>query len=422
MKHNFIWMHLDAATEKGGGAEDPVLIAIKELGTNHKAQIEGVNGELKKAKEELQEEISSAKGTSQKALEKAEAIEAKMATSNFGGGAGAPQTFYNELGQKLSARANDLKEFKLSKKGFGAVELQEKAVGNMGSSTNLTGSYFVTPTQVPGVFQKPFESAHMRDFLPVGQTNSNTIRYIVDNGGEGGPTTVAEAGTKPQIDRDLEIKDSPVRKIATYFRVPEEMIDDIPYLQGFLAAIGVEEVMLVEDTQILYGDGTGQNLSGFNTLGTAFAAGTSVIGASANEFDVIGAAKKQIRVSKIGGNLVALINPVNYYDMRYKRKDTTNNYIFMGGGNGIDPGLNWDGVRIVEHTAVTAGDFFVFSPSAAMIFDRAGITVRFYDQDQDNAIKNLITIVIEKRLALAVYRPLGIIKGTFATAITDLTS
>jgi HK97 family phage major capsid protein len=108
--------------------------------------------------------------------------------------------------------------------------------------------------------------------------------------------------------------------------------------------------------------------------------------------------------------------------MRYKRKDTTNNYLFMGGGNGIDPGLNWDGVRIVEHTAVTAGDFFVFSPRAAMIFDRSGTSVRFYDQDQDNAIKNLITIVIEKRLALPIYYPTAIIKGTIAAAITDLTS
>ncbi len=232
---------------------------------------------------------------------------------------------------------------------------------------------------------------------------------------------VAESAAKPQMDRDLEIKDSPVRKIATHMRLPEEMVDDIPYLQSFLVQIGIEEVMIVEDNQILYGDGTGQNLTGFNTTGTPFAAGTSIV-AAANEFDVIGAAKKQIRNNKIGGNLVALINPTSYYNMRYGRKDTTNNYLFMGGGNGINLGLQVDGVQIYEHTAVTEGGFFVFSPQAASIYDRAGTTVRFYDQDQDNAIKNLITIVIEKRLALATYRPLAIVKGTFAAAITDLSA
>lgn len=419
MKHNFLaWRQLDAAATETGGATDIIIKKMDAVAAKQDAQVEG----LKKSLDKQDEEIAGLKTEIKSAKDAVTAMEAKAAT-NFGALGQGPVTFSSELGQKLNERAADLKAYKENKfKGFGGIELQEKAVGNMASSTSLTGSYFVAPTVVPGVLAKTFESVHMRDLLPVGQTNSNTVRYIVDNGGEGGPTMVAEGGTKPQMDRDLEIKDAPVRKIATYFRVPEEMVDDIPYLQSFLSAIGVEEVMVVEDNQILYGDGTGQNLSGFNTLGTAFAAGTSVIGASANEFDVIGAAKKQIRNNKIGGSLVALINPTNYYDMRYKRKDTTNNYIFMGGGNGIDPGLNWDGVRILEHTGVTAGDFFVFSPLAAQIFDRAGITVRFYDQDQDNAIKNLITIVIEKRLALAVYRPLGIIKGTIAAAITDLTS
>jgi hypothetical protein len=56
------------------------------------------------------------------------------------------------------------------------------------------------------------------------------------------------------------------------------------------------------------------------------------------------------------------------------------------------------------------------------VVDRKGTSVRFFDQDQDNAIKNLVTVVIEKRLAMPVYFPGSIIRGAFATAITDLTS
>ncbi len=387
---------------------EKVDAATKAIGDNVDAKIkestETSEASIKAVKEELTASVNE--------------IKAKAGTS-FGGG-GQPLNFANELGQKLSEKASELKAFKDNKfKGFGHIEMESKVVGNFASATSLTGSYFVEPTLVAGVTAKLFETVHMRNLLPVGSTNSNTIRYVVDNGGEGAPTMVAEGAAKPQMDRDLEIKDSPVRKIATHMRLPEEMVDDIPYLQSFLVQIGIEEVMIVEDNQILYGDGTGQNLTGFNTTGTPFAAGTSIV-AAANEFDVIGAAKKQIRNNKIGGNLVALINPTSYYNMRYGRKDTTNNYLFMGGGNGINLGLQVDGVQIYEHTAVTEGGFFVFSPQAASIYDRAGTTVRFYDQDQDNAIKNLITIVIEKRLALATYRPLAIVKGTFATAITDL--
>jgi HK97 family phage major capsid protein len=134
------------------------------------------------------------------------------------------------------------------------------------------------------------------------------------------------------------------------------------------------------------------------------------------------AAKKQLRVAKHGGPLFALVNPIDYYKMKYT-KDDSKNYTFQAPS--LTPAgmaLEADGVSILEHTAVTAGDFFVFTPKAATIFDRTGTTVRFYDQDQDNAINNLITVVIEKRLALAVYYQTGIIKSTFSAAITDLTS
>lgn len=343
-----------------------------------------------------------------------------MKNNSFAGPAQAKNIF-TEFGQKLQSREKDLKEFRASKKGFGSIELESKLVGNLGSAANLTGNYFVAPQVVAGVQARMYEQTHIRDIVPTGSTNSNIIRYVRDLGGEGGPGMVAESALKPQIDRDLQIFDAPVRKIATYFRVPEEMIEDIPYLQSFLTQIGTNEVMLLEDTQILYGDGTGQNLSGLFINATAFAAGTSVV-AAPNQFDVLLAAKKQGRVAKTNPT-VALVSPIDMYDMRVK-KDTTNNYLFLGGGNGIDVNgaLNVAGLRIIEHTSVVTGDFLVFDPNTVAIFDRSGTTIRFYDQDQDNAIRNLITIVIEKRLALPIYRTDALIKGTFATAVVDLTS
>jgi HK97 family phage major capsid protein len=396
-----------AVTEKNKPVIEEIqkkLSELKEVATKYEEQ--------QKKIEKLEKDAEA----NQKALDK---LIAKGNDINTGGNQ-AIKTLGGEMYEELTKRENDLKQFKEIKKGFGTIEL--KTVANM-AVANLTGTLPIAPNQIPGVVTKLYEQNHVRDFISVGQTNSPTIRYIQDNGGEGGPTTVAEGAAKPQIDRDLAVVDAPVRKIATYFRVSEEMIADIPYISSFLQQVGIEELRVVEDNQLLYGDGTGTNISGFNVQGTAFAAGSSVIGASSNNFDVIGAAKKQIRVAKINGPFVALINPVDYFDMRYKTKDTTNNYIFQAPSlSPLNQPLNADGVQISENNSVTAGTFFVFTPLAAQIFERAGLTVRFYDQDQDNAIKNLITIVIEERIALAVYRTAGIIRGTFSTAITDLTS
>lgn len=331
---------------------------------------------------------------------------------------GNPATFEGQLGKMLDAKKDALKKYREGDgKGF-SLDIDKKAVAIMGSATHLTGSYFVQPTVVPGVVAQPYEETHMRNILPVGNTTSNVIRYIRDNGGEGGPATVAEGGAKPQIDRDLSIQDAPVRKIAVHFRVPEEMIEDIPYLQSFLTMIGLEEVAVVEDDQILYGNNTGQNLSGLFPNATAFSAGTSVV-ADPNEFDVLRAARKQLRNAKLNGPLVALVAPDNYFNMT-SRKDDNGNYMFLS-AYGVNLGQQI-GVNIIEHTSVAEDDFLVMQPRAAMIFDRAGTTVRFFDQDQDNAIKNLITIVIEKRIALPIFRPAGIIKGTFTAAVADITA
>lgn len=331
------------------------------------------------------------------------------------------------LGKGLEANKESLAKYKerSGAKGF-EIHMVEKAGGDI-SASNTVGTYFITPDVVPGVVTLPYEEVHLRNILPVGSTNSNVIRYVRDLGGEGGPGMVAQGATKPQIDRDLQIFDANVRKIAVWFRIPEEMIDDIPYLQSFLTQIGLEEVMQYEDTQVLYGDGTGQNLDGLFKNATAFSGTGTASLQDPNEFDVIRAARRQLRNAKLGGPLVALVSPDSFFDMT-SQKDTTNNYLFLGGGNGIgltnpfgpNTGLNINGIRIEEHTAIQDDDFLVFQPRSAAIFDRTGTTVRFYDQDQDNAIKNLITIVIEKRLALPIYRPAGFIKGTFAAAIADL--
>jgi HK97 family phage major capsid protein len=398
---------------------DDVLVAVKELGKKHQKQIDEVKGLIKdettKAKDEIKGDfetrITEAKGASQKALEKAEDIEKKMATANFGGN-GQAKSYGAEISEKLIAHKDRLK---IGGTKF-SFELNTKAVGNMSSSTNLTGSYFVPPQVVPGVVMQPYNDVHMRNLLSTGTTTSNTIRYTRDMGGEGGPTTVAEAGTKPQIDRDLQIFDAPVRKIATYLRVPEEMIEDIEYLTSFLTNVGTEETLALEDTQILYGDGTGQNLSGLFTNATAFA-DLGVV-TSPNRFDVLRSAQTQMRIAKRTPNF-AIVNPLDYFLMT-SAKDSTNNYILQGGGNGLVPAL--DGVPIYQMNQVVAGDFLVGDSRAAQIVYRSNISVRFYEQDQDNAIKNLITIVIEERLALPILYTTGFVKGTFSAGITALTT
>lgn len=427
MKHIFLaCIFYDALPDNKGGGFDALSKQLAELGDTHKKQVEGVKEQLTTVvnkQGELETIATEGKVIGQKALDKVEELEKKANTSGMGGRR-QTKSFGDQLEEKLTENKAKL-PLSVGQKFSFDLNVNTKAVGNFSSATSLTGSYFVAPDVVPGVFVQPFNETHMRNILRTGNTNSNTIRYVRDNGGEGGPAMTAEGAAKPQMDRDLAILDAAVRKLATHMRLPEEMIEDIPYITDFLTNVGTEELLAVEDTQILYGDGTGQNLSGLGTSGnfTAFnadaggAAASGVVTAP-NEFDVLRYADKQMRTLKRTPS-IALVSPVDYVKM-ISRKDTTNNYILSGGGNGLTPTVN--GFPVVQMNQVTAGDFFVIDRNAAQIFFRSNITVRFYEQDQDNAIKNLVTIVIEERLALPIYYITGIIKGTFAAAITDLTS
>ncbi len=77
----------------------------------------------------------------------------------------------------------------------------------------------------------------------------------------------------------------------------------------------------------------------------------------------------------------------------------------------------------MRFSSTTVTRFFTASSSlgafdrGAQVFEREGLTIRIFDQNEDDAVKNLVTVVLEKRMVQAVYRPASFVKGTFATAI-----
>ena len=55
---------------------------------------------------------------------------------------------------------------------------------------------------------------------------------------------------------------------------------------------------------------------------------------------------------------------------------------------------------MVPHTAMTSDKFLIGDFSKVTLGQRAGFSVRFYDQNEDDAIKNMVTVVIEERVTI----------------------
>jgi HK97 family phage major capsid protein len=92
-------------------------------------------------------------------------------------------------------------------------------------------------------------------------------------------------------------------------------------------------------------------------------------------------------------------------------KDSQNRYLVGDPQNQISARL-WT-LPVVQTPAMAVSHFLTGAfRLGAQIFDRLSIEVLISTEDQDNFVRNLLTIRAEERLALCCYRPAAFIYGT----------
>ena len=331
----------------------------------------------------------------------------------------ADTTVSGALGKAMEEKKDALANYTKNRQ---AISFELKAVGNIGANSNISVSG--TPAFQPGgaLFEpgrKPYEVSHIRDIVSVRNLPAGMDAYVIrDGGGEGAPTSVAAGAAKPQSDRDWVKTIVPITKIAHYYKVPEEYLMDIPWMQSEISGVGVEELMYLEDTKFLTNSAGGEFLGLNQTFNsTAFSAPASLLAAiaDANNYDALVAAWTQLRVLKSNATGV-LLNPIDYAAM-ILTKDANGMYVF-GAPNQSIPNLF--GAPIIPHTTVTSDKYFLGDFTKLVVGQRAGLSVRFYDQNEDDAIKNLVTVVIEERITFAADRADRVIYGDFSDNKTSL--
>tara|TARA_Y100001937_G_C7130652_1_gene337182 strand:+ start:1679 stop:2857 length:1179 start_codon:yes stop_codon:yes gene_type:complete len=341
-----------------------------------------------------------------KRLDDAEMINKKA----FEAKAEAPMSFKSALEKAIED--GGLESFKKN----GNAELILKA--DMKISSDFTGDV-IQPTRVDGVKFDPSKPSHIREILPIGSTDSDVVRYVKETAYSDGSSFKQEGATLGQTDFELEAKDANVRKLGTYLRVSEEMMDDYKQLVSYLSARVPNKIMAVEDTQILNGNGSNPNLSGLFTDGTAFSAGSfSGAVSNANEFDVLVASMNQLALANYQADYIVL-NPTDFHKILLL-KDTTNQYLKDQVYAGLQP--NFMGVPVILNTACTAGKFLVGNFAlGTQLWVREGISLGIFREDGINVREGFVTIRVKERVALTNYNPNAFVQGTFSSAITAIT-
>jgi HK97 family phage major capsid protein len=256
------------------------------------------------------------------------------------------------------------------------------------------------------IVSAPHRPRMLRSLIPTIPVGTNLIEWVQTNVRTNNAAAVAEGGAKPKSDITYLRKETAVRKLAHYFKTSMEALQDFPRLQAEIDSEGMEMLRQVEEDQLLAGDGTGVNLLGLIPQATAYNVAATVGGDT--PVDVIRRAILQVRQSYYGSTGIVL-NPADWAAIELL-KDTQDNYLFSAVTSGATPRL-W-GLPVVESDALPAGRFMTGAfATAASIYDRMAAVMMISTENEDDFIKNMVSILFEERLALAVKRPAAFIYG-----------
>ena len=328
---------------------------------------------------------------------------------------------------KLAAESENLKSYR-----GGKVELATMA-GPAFSKTIWSDSgsagALVSAERVEGVMQ-PEQMLTIRDLLTVTTTQSNAVEWfqqlyrgfgtnnspelpIPQDNTSGISVTAQQEGTpKSKSDIKFVLKTSSVATLAHWFPVTRQILDDAPQLQGLIESEGRYGLALEEEQQLLFGDGTNGNLHGLYPQAAAYNVASDKAGDT--NVDRIRRMILQVALQRYPTTAV-VINPADFADIELT-KTADNAYLFSNPQNATETRI-W-GKRVIESSSLTAGDGTTGGQClvgnfalAATLYDRQQSTVLIADQHEDYFIRNMLAILVEERLALAVKRPLALCAG-----------
>ena len=392
------------ASVKDGLAEQTKSLENRYNALEEQVKLSGEADEATKSEiKNLEELIASQK----------ERIESIEKGNNRLGGGSKPLSLKSILAEGLESKKDQIEAFKAGQ--ISGFTMDTKAV--ITESGAYTGDV-VPADYVPGFKFDPERRVHVRQFLPVGTTNSDKIRYIKETNFTDNTGITAEGDASGQNDFDLVATDAVVEKISAHFRVSKEALNDTAGLASHISLRGMEKYMVEEDAYLLY-----DSTYGLTVTSTDYTLDLYTGDADAQEHDVLLEAIKQVENRNFRPSAI-MMGIGRFYDM-IRRKDADGRYIFpndvvFGQRVPVVRGVPIIATNAINATDGNANDFLVADfAQLTTLFDRESMQVRFYEQDQDNVVKDLVTVQISGRLALPTYLPNGGAYGNFTTAIQN---
>ncbi|HDG1726523.1 TPA: phage major capsid protein [Vibrio cholerae] len=288
--------------------------------------------------------------------------------------------------------------------GKSRIQMPRSAI----TSATGSGGGLVAPDRRAGIIAIPERQMTIRDLIAPGTTTSNMVQYVKETGFTNNAAPVAENTSKPYSDITFAMENASVQTIAHLMKASRQILDDASALASFIDARARYGLMIKEEGQLLYGNGTGANLHGIIPQASAYAAPTGAEVTTEQRIDRLRLAILQAALAEYPATGIVL-HPTDWATIELL-KDNTGKYIIGNPQNGTTPTL-WR-LPVVSTQSINQNSFLVGAFNlGAQIFDRMDIEVLVSTENTDDFEKNMVTLRAEERLAFAVYRPEAFVTG-----------
>lgn len=325
----------------------------------------------------------------------------------------AREEHIKSLGEQYT-ESDGFKEMSVSPQMKSSYSMSVKA-DITGSTTDSAGSAgaAIAPNRLAGVQSLPQQRLTIRDLLTPGSTDSPLISFIQETGFTNNAKPVAEGNLKPQSDIKLTEKDISTIVIAHWFRASKQILSDFSQLRSMIDERLIYGLKLVEERQLLNGDGTSGNLNGLITQASAFVTPNGLkTPTPTTSIDTLRIAMLQAALAEYPATSHVL-NDIDWAGIEML-KDSEGRYIIGNPQGNLSPTL-W-GLPVVTTQAISAGKFLTGAfKMGAQVFDQWASRIEVGFQN-DDFTTNKVTILAEERLALAVYRPEAFVYGSINPA------
>lgn len=392
---------------------DPVEKTAEQLALEVKAEFDKTMNQVKEIAEKALAEAAKGVGMTEDLKEKADEsllkmnslteqvaeIEQKLARG------GTKTTAEKSIGEQF-VEDQGVKDWAQSSPSKGKADVRFKAtITSATTDTAGAAGAAVETTRLPGILALPQRRLTVRDLISPGRMDGNALEYVRETGFTNSAAPVAETAAKPESDLKFDLVTTSAKVIAHWMKASRQILDDFSQLRSIIDQRLLYGLAYVEEGQLLNGDGTGQNLHGIIPQATAYAAAFTPDAPTA--IDTLRLAQLQAALAEYPAT-GHVMHPTDWARIELE-KDTTGRYIIGNPQGMIGPTL-W-GLPVVATQAIAVDKFLTGAfRLGAQLFDRwdARVEAGFVN---DDFIKNLVTILAEERLALAVYRPEAFIYG-----------